>query len=93
MKSTELYNPEYYPGLTVADAERIDRLNARSGWGITYSTLIRLIRQHRRARVNGDVRIMSVIEYRLTDINFHTECRLIHAARYKEAIQKGLSIK
>lgn len=87
MRATELYNPKYYPGMTVADAERINRLNAKRGWGITNSSLMRLIRQHKKARSNEDARTMSVIEYRLTDINFHSECRLIHAGKYKEAIQ------
>lgn len=83
--SNELYNAEVFPGMTVGDANRIDNLNRRNGYGLTTKELSRIIQQHKKARAIGDFRAMSVIEYRLTDINYHTECRLLSAGKYEEA--------
>lgn len=87
MENTELYNQEVYPGMTVRDAEMIDRLNAKNGWGLTRSSLEHMILKHKKARENGDFRTMSRIEYRLTDVNFHSECRLLRAGKYTEAMK------
>lgn len=81
----DLFNNETYPGLTNADADRICALNARNGWGLSQNMMERLIREHKKARKHGDVRTMSKIEFRLTDINFHTECGLLKAGKYAEA--------
>lgn len=83
--SNELYNAEEFPGMTVGDANRIDNLNHRNDYGLTSNELSRIIQQHKKARAAGDFRTMSMIEYRLTDINYHTECRLLSAGKYEEA--------
>lgn len=83
--SNELYNSEVFPGMTVGDANRIDNLNRRNGYGLTSKQLNRIIQQHKKARAAGDFRTMSMIEYRLTDINFHTECGLLSAGKYEDA--------
>lgn len=84
-KRNEMYNEEEYPGMTIADAGIIDKLNSHNGYGLTSKQLNRLIQQHKMARAVGDIRTMSMIEYRLTDINYHTECRLLSAGKYEEA--------
>lgn len=72
------------PETTITDAERyrIGRLNARNGYGLNASQLRRLGYEHKKARRAGDVHTMELIEYRLTDINFHHECSLLHYGEY-----------
>lgn len=77
-----------YKALTVGDVMRIGRLNARNGWGISFTTVERMFTEHRQARERGDVRKMEQIEYRLTDCNFHKECSLLHDGKYKEALEE-----
>ena len=76
-----------YPGytaMTTADARAAEQMNQKNGWGITYADLLRLGRRHETARAAGDVRTMEKIEYRLTDINFHTECGQLHRGEYEK---------
>ncbi len=77
--------------LTWKDRERMGDLNRKNGYGITTNGLIRLIRQHRAARERGDIHQMELIEYRLTDINFHYEVGMLMNGKYKELLaeQKG----
>lgn len=82
----ELYNEECYPGMTVRDAERMDNLNRKNHYGLSREELNKLIKQHKKARSQNDKRKMSMIEYRLTDINFHSECGLIAKGKYDEAL-------
>ena len=82
--SNELYDSEAFPGMTVGDANRINNLNRRNGYGLTRKELSRIIQQHKKARAAGDYRTMSVVEYRLTDINYHIECSLLSAGKYEE---------
>ena len=72
------------PETTITDAERyrIGRLNARNGYGLNTSQLRRLGYEHKKARSAGDIHTMELIEYRLTDINFHHECALLHYGEY-----------
>lgn len=84
--SNELFNEELYPEMTKGDAERISNLNSKNYYGINYNTLRRLIKQHRKARLENDKRTMSKVEYRLTDVNFHTECGLLKSGKYDEAL-------
>lgn len=88
MKSlnVELYDEECYPGMTVSDAKRMDNLNSKNHYGISHEELNKLIKQHKKARSQNDKRKMSMIEYRLTDINFHCECGLLIKGKYDEAL-------
>ena len=88
-KRKEMYDAGEYPGMTVTDANRIHMLNWRNDYGLTPKELNRLIKQHKLARVVGDSRTMSMIEYRLTDINFHMECSLLIAGKYEEAEKRS----
>lgn len=46
--SNELYDSEAFPGMTVGDANRINNLNRRNGYGLTTKELSRIIQQHKR---------------------------------------------
>ena len=72
------------PETTITDVERyrIGRLNARNGYGLNASRLRRLGYEHKKARKAGDTHAMELIEYRLTDINFHHECSLLYYGEY-----------
>lgn len=74
-----------YPHLSSADKQRILALNAKNGYGLSRHQVLCLIAFHKRARAAGNIRQMSRIEYRLTDINFHQECSLLHQGKYEEA--------
>lgn len=84
----ELYNNEQYPGMTYGDVRRIDIKNTNNHYGISYGEIIRLAKQHRVARKKNDLRTMSKIEYRLTDINFHYECGLMSSGEYDKLIKE-----
>mgnify|MGYP007043619560 FL=1 len=82
------YNEEYYPKMTVEDAEQMNKLNSKYGYGISYHTLICLVHMHKKARKNNDLRTMSKIEYRLTDINFHYEVGLLSNGEYDTLLKE-----
>lgn len=90
--SNELYDSEAFPGMTVGDANRINNLNRRNGYGLTRKELSRIIQQHREARAAGDFRTMSMIEYRLVDVNYHIECGLLSAGKYEDAQKEAKRI-
>lgn len=74
--------------LSDAECDRIKRLNAKNGYGLNKSTLERLIREHKKARTNNDIHGMALVEYRLTDINFHHECGLLSSGQYEQALKE-----
>lgn len=71
-----------YKAMTYDDARAMNAINRKNGYGISYAELKRLGSAHRIARQAGNVRVMEKIEYRLTDINFHHECSLLHNGEY-----------
>lgn len=71
--------------LTCAEYKRISDLNARNDWGLSHAQLSRLITKHERARILNDLRAMALLEDRLTDCNFHTECGLLIDGNYRAA--------
>ena len=46
-----------------------------------------LAKKHQNHRKIGDEYTCLLIEYRLTDINFHTEASLLHAGEYEKVIE------
>ena len=74
--------------LTEKDKDRISKLNAKNSWGLNKSQLLSLINKHQSAREKNDILAMARIEYRLTDINFHSYCSLLENGCYNEAKQK-----
>lgn len=63
------------------DRDRMKRLNSKNGYGFTAKQMARLIDEHEK----GEDYLKALIEYRLTDINFHAECALLASGRYAEA--------
>ncbi|MDD3040906.1 LPD5 domain-containing protein [Bacteroides sp.] len=73
------------------DKEAMRELNRRNDYCMSYKELGKLANKHERARQKGDWVICRLIEYRLTDINFHSECGMLYAGRYldlREAIKE-----
>lgn len=62
-------------------------LNVKNHYGISKSLLISLIKRHKKARDEFDLKTLAKIEYRLTDINFHSECTMLHNGNYDEVMQ------
>lgn len=87
MKNKEM-NGAVWPGMTVEDASRMQEVNALNGWGITTQELQELVNQHREAMEAGDVRTMTMIVFRLEDINFHTIAGLLDEGKYDEAVNE-----
>jgi len=73
--------------LTIEERDQINKLNAKNEYGISQPSLQNLIKKHRAARNRNDLHTMEAIEYRLTDINFHSECGLIHKGLYEDALK------
>ena len=71
--------------LTEKEKDQIDKINHQSGYMLYKVELEQMIRNHKNARAVGDKHTMEAIEYRLTDINFHYECGLLHEGKYDEA--------
>lgn len=59
---------------------KIRNINHKNKWAISYDELLKLIEQHR----TGNDYDRALIEYRLTDINFHSEVGLLVQSKYKE---------
>lgn len=64
------------------DKKRMWKLNAKHSYGLSNINLIRLTNQHKRARRDKQWYTMKLIEYRLTDINFHSEVALLQKGKY-----------
>lgn len=62
-------------------------LNHRNHWGLSSKQLVRLTREHRKARESGDEYTCLLIEYRLCDINFHTETDLLHVGEHEKVLK------
>jgi len=67
-------------------------LNSKNKYGLSDNQIMTLTRRHKKARKDEDYRTMAKIEYRLTDINFHWECRKMHTGEYAE-IYEGFLCK
>lgn len=76
-----------YDDLKEEDKDRMREVNHRNRWGLSSKQLIRLTREHRKARESGDKYTCLLIEFRLCDINFHTEVDLLHAGQYEKVLE------
>ncbi len=79
MRSTHEREPEM---LTDREIDRIKRVNRRNQYCLTPDMLDTLFKRHERARKSGDAHTMELIEYRLSDVNFHQECGYLIAGQY-----------
>ena len=62
------------------DKRRAVNLNRKNGYGLDNVQMMRLINAHQ----NGDAYKRALVEFRLTDINFHREVKLIINGKYDE---------
>jgi len=76
-----------YDILSYDERKAQNRLNAKNHYGISQSMLISLIKKHKKARSKFDLKTLAKIEYRLGDINFHSECVMLHNGDYTDALQ------
>ena len=62
-----------YDDLKEEDMDRMHELNHNNHWVLSSKQPERLSKEHRKAKKSGDEYTCLLIEYRLCDINFHTE--------------------
>ena len=70
------------------DKRRAVNLNRKNGYGLDNVQMMRLINAHQ----NGDAYKRALVEFRLTDINFHREVKLLINGKYdelKEQVNSG----
>lgn len=66
--------------LLESDMNKMRNINQKNKWAISYYELLKLTERHR----TGNDYDRALIEYRLTDINFHTEVGLLVQSKYEE---------
>ena len=71
--------------LSTEERAKIDQVNAENKWGIASEEYELLVATHANARDRDDKHEMEAIEYRLTDLNFHSEVKMLQEGRYYEA--------
>lgn len=76
-----------YDDLKLEDAEAMERLNEKNRRALSGKELEQLAAAHKAARLAGDEYECFLIEYRLGDMNFHTEARHLHAGEYSKALE------
>ena len=76
-----------YDDLKWEDVEAMERLNEENRWALSGKELERLAAAHKAAKQAGDEYKCLLIEYRLGDMNFHTEARHLHAGEYGKALE------
>lgn len=76
-----------FEDLKEEDKDRMRDLNHKKHCGLSSNQLVRLTREHWEARKSGDEYTCLLIEYRLCDINFHTEVDLLHSGAYENVLE------
>lgn len=76
-----------FEDLKEEDKDRMRDLNHKNHWGLSNKQLERLTEEHRKAKKSGDEYACLLIEYRLCDINFHTEVDLLHSGEYEKVLE------
>ena len=66
--------------LRESDIQRAKNLNRKNGWGLTADQMKRIISAYEK----GDNYKRALIEYRLTDINYHNEIELLKNGKFNE---------
>lgn len=70
--------------LRKSDMRRAGSFNAKNGYGLDSIQMMRQINAYQK----GDDYKRAYIEYRLTDINFHSEVEMLQAGKYDELKQQ-----
>lgn len=76
-----------YDDLKKDDVKAMERLNEENRWALSGKELEQMASAHKAARLAGDEYGCLLIEYRLDDMNFHTEARHLHAGEYGKALE------
>ena len=76
-----------YDDLKEGDKDRMRSLNQKNRWELSSKQLECLTKEHRKANQSGDEYTCLLIEYRLCDINFHTEVDLLHSGEYEKVLE------
>lgn len=76
-----------YDDLKEGDKDRMRSLNQKNCWELSSKQLECLTKEHRKAKQSGDEYTCLLIEYRLCDINFHTEVDLLHSGEYEKVLE------
>ena len=71
-----------YEDLKEEDVNKMRNLNRKNHYCLSCKELESLAKKHQNHRKIGDEYTCLLIEYRLTDINFHTEASLLQRCRY-----------
>lgn len=66
--------------LRESDIRRATNLNRKNGYGLDSTQMMRLINTHQK----GDAYKRALVEFRLTDINFHREVEMLMNGKYDE---------
>lgn len=78
--------------LTEKETDKIRNLNAKNGYGLEEKEATQMLISHSKARLINNLKAMALIEYRLTDINYHTLAGYLHKGLYEEAKKEITSI-
>lgn len=71
------------------DRKEVRSINEKNQWGVTCEELIQLANEHRESKEKGDFYNCALIEYRLTDINFHREVKMLENGEYDILIREN----
>ncbi|MBT9923587.1 hypothetical protein [Bacteroides uniformis] len=66
--------------LRESDRSRAINLNRKNDYGLDSKQMMRLVNAHQK----GDAYKRALIEFRLTDINFHREVEMLMNGKYNE---------
>lgn len=101
-KEMPTIHPEGCKSMTWEDAELMEKRNEECGWGFSMPKCLHFIANHMEANHTMALPIVTdddkqryynargeqeKIEWRLTDANFHTLCKLLHDGDYKSATE------
>lgn len=81
-----------YNDLKEEDKDRMRETNRKNRWCLSSRQLERLSKEHRKTGESGDKYTCLLLEYRLCDINFHTEVDLLHSGEYKKVLELAKSM-
>lgn len=91
LKQFDIYNSDFcnrkLNALTDKDRNRIGKVNAKNGYGMSKQQLEYVLKQHYKAMIEEDYHKMICQEYRLTDINYHAECGLMACGLHSKALE------
>nr|DAH33560.1 MAG TPA: hypothetical protein [Caudoviricetes sp.] len=76
-----------YDDLKEEDVEKMRNLNSKNYYCLSCKEMEALTKKHQKHRKIGDEYTCLLIEYRLDDINFHTEAGLLHSGEYEKVIE------